>query len=354
MTGFFEALRALPKAELHVHLDGSVRPQTLLDLAHVQRLEAPAARAEAVAEAIGAGRLFDDLPGYLAVFGQTLPVMQTEPALRRIAQELVEDAARDGVHHLEVRFCPDLHVKRGLDPDAVLNAVIDGLREGQRRLAVSFGIIVTALRNHTAEESAALAGLAARFRDRSVVAFDLAGTEEGFPSTLHQRAFDIAREAGLKLTIHAGEAAGPESIAAALECGADRIGHGTHLREDPALLERVRDAQVPLETCPSSNVQTRSVASYADHPALDYHRKGLVVTVNTDSRLISNTTVSAELMHLHEAHALTWDEAQALARASFRAAFIDESRRAELLGRVDTVAARLRASGFGPASAANG
>ncbi len=354
MTDFAEALRALPKAELHVHLDGSIRPQTLLDLYRVAGRDAPAARAEQVATAIGAGRQFDGLPDYLKVFDHTLPAMQTEPALRRVAQELVEDAARDGVHHIEVRFCPDLHRKGGLEHDAILTAVTDGLREGERRLGVSFGVIVTALRNRDSAESEALARLAARFSDRAVVAFDLAGDEEGFPCHVHRTAFDLARDAGLKLTLHAGEVAGPEAIAEALEQGAHRIGHGTHLRDDPMLLERVREAQIPLEMCPTSNVQTRSVESYSDHPALDYHRQGIAVTVSTDARLISNTTVSGELARLRESHRMTWEEAQALARASFQAAFIDETRRSELIGRVATIAGRLREAGFDPDSTTNG
>ncbi|MEO0811238.1 MAG: adenosine deaminase, partial [Myxococcota bacterium] len=320
---------------------GSIRPQTLLDLARVARLDPIAKSADAVIGALGAGQVFDSLPHYLELFSHTLPVMQRAPALRRIAHELVEDAARDGVHHVEVRFCPDLHVGSGLSLDAVMEAVCVGLQEGQRRFAVSWGLIVTALRQEPAERSEALAQLAAQWSERGVVGFDLAGKEDGYPCSVHQRAFEIAKDAGLGLTIHAGEVTGPATIAAALERGAERIGHGTNLRDDPALLERFREERIPLEMCPSSNVQTRSVTGYEDNPALDYLRGGLEVTINTDSRLISNTTVTDELMHLRRAHAMSWDEAKRLAQASFRAAFVDESRREELIARVPTMAARL-------------
>ncbi|MEM6732692.1 MAG: adenosine deaminase family protein, partial [Myxococcota bacterium] len=234
--------------------------------------------------------------------------------------------------------------------DAVLQAVLTGLREGERRLAVSFGVIVTALRNLSPADSLRLAELAVAWSDRGVVGFDLAGPEEGNSSEPHRRAFETAAGGGLGVTIHAGEVSGPETVTHALDCGANRIGHGTQLRRDPAVLERVKSEQIPLESCPTSNVQTHAVTGYDDHPLMDYHRQGLPVTVNTDSRLVSLTSVTDEMMHLHEHQGMTWDEAIELCKASFRAAFLDAARKEELVGRVDTVVEKAIAAGFNPAT----
>lgn len=274
--------------------------------------------------------------------------MQTESALRRIAHELVEDAARESIHHLEVRFCPALHTAAGLTPEQVLGAVREGLEEGQRKYEVSYGMIVSGLRERGGEASLAMARLAAEWRDRRVVAFDLAGPEVGFPARDHAEAIRSAKAAGLHLTLHAGEVTDAAAVVDALERGADRIGHGVHLRDDPGLLDAFAERGVALEMCPSSNVQTRSVASYEDHPIVDFHRRGIPVTVNTDSRLVSLTTVTDEFLHLREHHALTWDEVVELCKNSFRYAFLSEPKREELVARVDTVAAKLVAAGFSP------
>lgn len=342
MSSFEQALRALPKAELHVHLDGSLRLQTLSDLDRVLNTGLPRAGLDAIRTELKLGAIHGSLEDYLQGFTRSLAVLQTAPGLRRVAQELVEDAARESIHHLEVRLCPDLHCERGLSTSDVLEAVRVGLAEGERRFGISFGILVSAMRHRSEKDSERLAELAVSWKDRGVVGFDLAGIETGNPCHVHTAALARVKKAALGLTLHAGEVTSARAVAEALDCGADRIGHGTQLRDDPALLERLVESAVPLEMCPSSNVQTGAVAGYNDHPALDYLRAGLCVCINTDSRLMSQTTVTDELMHLFRAHRLTWKEAITLCDNSFFSCFISEERKKELSQRLELMAAKLK------------
>ncbi|MEO1173265.1 MAG: adenosine deaminase, partial [Myxococcota bacterium] len=226
LIDFPAAVRALPKAELHVHLDGSPRAQTLLDLAWAAKREPIADSPDGLVAALRAGNVFQSLEHYIAAFVQTISLMQTAPALRRIAHELMEDAAREAIHHLEVRFCPDLHTREGLSRDQVLEAVVAGLEEGKRKWELSYGVIVSGLREQGPEASLEMAQLAVAWRDRGVVAFDLAGPETGFPAREHEEAIRLARSAGLHLTLHAGEVTDAEAVREAVDLGTERIGHG--------------------------------------------------------------------------------------------------------------------------------
>lgn len=339
-------LGTLPKAELHVHLEGSIRLDTLLDLARVQRVALASRNPEVLAKTLRLGEPFEDLAAHLDVFETTVSVLQSAPALRRVAHEIVEDAARDQVHHLELRLCPDLHRDGGLTQDEVLSAVLAGLTEGERRFAVSFGVIITAMRERPPAESQRLSKLAGMWSERGVVGFDLAGLEPEVAATVHRDALRMAQLEGLGTTIHAGEAAGPDSVAEALELGADRIGHGTRSREDPGLAAECAKRAIPFEMCPSSNVQTGAVGEIADHPALDYLRAGIAVSIHTDNRLVSQTNVTRELVLLWRHGAMTWPEAVALCRNSLESAFLPEGRRRQLCSRLDTVVQRLEGSGF--------
>ncbi|HEX3535082.1 MAG TPA: adenosine deaminase, partial [Gemmatimonadaceae bacterium] len=284
---FSTKLRQLPKAELHCHLDGSVRPETLLDLAREYRVPMPKQTAQELAEAMRA----DDaksLEDYLRLFDVTISVMQTAEALERIAYELAEDAAEDGVRYIEVRNAPILNVVRGLTLVQAVEAPLRGLRRAENDFGITGRFIVVAMRQFPAEHSLEMAELAVEFKNDGVVAFDLAGGEKGNPARLHEEAFRYAREHNLAVTVHAGEGDGPESIRQAVHiCGANRIGHGTRLIEDPDLTQYVNDRRIALEVCLTSNVQTRVADSYATHPFREYFDRGLNVTLNTDNRLMS-------------------------------------------------------------------
>lgn len=317
----------LPKAELHVHLDGSLRPETLLALGRAAGVTLPAA---SPAELRRHMRVDDarNLDDYLARFALTVSVLQRADAIERVALEMVEDAARDQVRYLEVRYCPALSRAGGLTLDDVIGAVARGLRQGEAACGVRTGIINCTLRHFAPEVSVQIAEASARCRPLGVVGFDLAGGEAHHRAAPHRRAFEIAAAAGLGITVHAGEAAGPESIAEAIEvCGAHRIGHGTRLIEDPELLALVRDRQIPIEINITSNVQTRVVAGPERHPLRAYLDQGVAVTLCTDNWLMSDVTLSGEYALAEEALGLTTDEIHRLTRTGFASAFLPPERR---------------------------
>ena len=289
-----ELLRRLPKAELHVHLDGSLRPETMIDLARAARVDLPARDPDALRRYM----LVDDardLEDYLKRFDVTIALLQDPAAIERVAYEMVEDARADGLRYLEVRYCPVLSTRAGLSIEDAVAAEWRGLARGQRDFKVRTAIINCSLRHFAPEVSRDLALRSVALRGQGVVAFDLAGPEAGHPAAVHRAAFDVAEQGGLEITVHAGEAAGAESIAQAVHlCHATRIGHGTRLSEDPVLKAQLRDRRVVLETNISSNVQTHAVASAAAHPVRGYLAEGLAATLCTDSWLMSGTSLSNE------------------------------------------------------------
>ena len=342
MTLTREEILAWPKAELHCHLDGSVRLSTLLDLARQQGKTdvLPADEESALAEALAAIDASATLEEYLAWFRYTIAVMQTPDALRRVAFELAEDAAAENVRYLEVRYGPILHVEEGLSLDAVDEAVLAGLRDAEEAFGIRTGVIICGLRDRYESASLAQAELAVRHREAGnrrpgVVAFDLAGGERGNPAEMHGAAFYHARKHLLNLTVHAGESFGPASIRQALfKCGAHRIGHGVTLGQDPDLVRYFVDRQIPLEVCPTSNVQTRVVASYEAHPVAEYVRAGVPVTINTDSRLFSHTTLTDEFLLAHTRCGIPADAIRRIAINGFRHAFLPHSEKEALLAEV--------------------
>src|SRR3954471_23644919 len=318
----FEVFRALPKTDLHVHLDGSLRLETILELAKAERVELPASDVESLRAAIGCGNNFGSLVEYLRGFDITLRVMQTEAALERIAFELAEDAHRENVRYMEVRYAPMLHTQRGLKLTKVVEAVLDGLRRARETYGIKANVIVCGIRNISAESSSQMAELAVAYKGRGVVGFDLAGAEADFPAKHHRAAFQLVRDNNINCTIHAGEAYGPESIAQAIHvCGAHRIGHGCRLREDGDLMQYLNDHRVPLECCPSSNVQTGAVKDLASHPLKLYFDLGLRVTVNTDNRLITDTSVSKELFLVHSQMGVPFADIKSMILAGFKSSF---------------------------------
>ncbi len=326
-----EHLVRLPKTDLHVHLDGSVRPGTLIDLAASYGQALPTmdpVQLAAYMHVTDARNLVD----YLARFEITLSVLQTVEALQRAALELVEDAAAENVRYMEVRFCPILNTRAGLGVHAVVDAVLDGLRQGEEATGMRTAVIICALRNLDARVSIELAQVAVDFKGRGVVAFDLAGPEQGYPPAVHRDAFRLAARANLPVTVHAGEAFGPESIHQALhDCGARRIGHGTRLPEDQDLMAYINDFHIPVEVCLTSNVQTRVTDTLASHPLRTFIDLGLVVSLNTDNRLMSGTSMTEEFWRAHVHQGLDWQALVDVALMGFESAFLPHDERTALV-----------------------
>ncbi len=313
----------LPKTELHVHLDGSLRLSTLIELADQQGIELPSTDPVELKRRLHLGENTGSLVEYLKVFETTLKVMQTEDALVRTARELAEDAAAENVRYMEVRYAPMLHTQHGLRLTTVVEAVLEGLWQAKESHGIESNVIICGIRNISPESSLEMAQLAVAYKGRGVVAFDLAGAEYDHPAKNHLSSFQLVRQNNINVTIHAGEAYGPESIHQAIhDCGAHRIGHGCRLREDGDLLHYVNDHRIALECCPSSNVQTGAVRDLASHPIKLYHDLGLRVTVNTDNRLVTDTTVSKELWLTHTQVGLSLDEIKRIILNGFKAAFL--------------------------------
>lgn len=318
-----EFFQRLPKTDLHVHLDGSLRLETILDLAEREGIELPTTNPQELRSVMHLGENCGSLVEYLKAFDVTLRVMQTEESLYRTAHELAEDASRDGVRYMEVRYSPMLHARRGLSMTKVVEAVLAGLRAAQLKFGIESNVILCGIRNISPETSLEMAELCVAYKNRGVVAFDLAGAEYDHPPKHHKAAFQLVRDNNINVTIHAGEAYGPESIAQAIHvCGAHRIGHGCRLRENGDLLHYLNDHRVPLECCPSSNVQTGAVRDLASHPLKLYQALGLRVTINTDNRLVTDTTVSKEMWLCHSAMGLSLRDIKTMIIAGFKSSFL--------------------------------
>jgi adenosine deaminase len=329
-----DVLRRWPKVELHVHLDGSLRPATLLELARQQGIRLPADTPEALARTF-VGTRARSLEQYLAKYDLTLAVMQTAPALERIAYELVVDVAAERVRYVEVRYSPLLHPALSLGE--AIEAPLRGFERAMAETGTKVGVIVCAMRTLPPARSVDLAAAAADYRGAGVVGFDLAGAERGHPAADHQAAFALAARHGLACTCHAGEGDGPDSIRQALHvCGAQRIAHGTRLGEDPALLAEVVERRIPLDMCITSNVHTRAVESPAAHPLRRYLEQGVVVTLNTDGRLVDGVTLTDEYHLAHTALGLGRDELARVVLNACEAAFLPEFERVALAARVQS------------------
>jgi adenosine deaminase len=319
----FEVFQALPKADLHVHLDGSLRLETILELADAEGVKLPAKDVDGLRESIGCGKHFGSLVDYLKGFAITLQVMQTEAGLERIAFELAEDAHLENVRYMEVRYSPMLHTERGLKLTAVVEAVLEGLDRAAKTYGIRSNVIVCGIRNISPERSYKMAELAVAYKGRGVVGFDLAGAEADNPAKDHRDAFQLVRDNNINCTIHAGEAYGPASIAQAIHvCGAHRIGHGCRLIENGDLVHYVNDHRIPLECCPSSNVQTGAVRNMANHPLKLYFDLGVRVTINTDNRLITDTSVSKELWLAHSQMGVPFRDVKSMVLGGFKSSFL--------------------------------
>jgi adenosine deaminase len=326
-----ELLQKLPKTDLHCHLDGSLRLDTVLDLAKKQGVKLPTFDRAGLFGMLYAGEQVTSLDDYLRAFDITLSVMQTEQSLERIAYELSEDAHAENVRYIEVRYCPLLHVREGLRPAQVVEAVLRGLRTAKRELGIRYGVILCALRTDSADVSLRIAELCVAFKNRGVVGFDLAGSEINFPAKVHRPAFQLVIDNNINCTAHAGESFGPDSVHQAIhKCGAHRIGHGTRLVENGDLMNYVNDHRIPIEVCPSSNLQTRAAKSWETHPVDFYVDYGLRVTINTDNRLMSDTTVTKELYLCHKHYSWSLQTIKEIIIAGFKSAFMPYREKADL------------------------
>jgi adenosine deaminase len=340
-----DQIRRVPKVLLHDHLDGGLRPATIVELARAAGYTGlPTSDPDALARSMTGAARRGHLELYLEPFRHTVAVMQSAEALTRVAAECAEDLAADGVVYAEVRFAPELHVDLGLRLDQVVEAVLEGFRRGSAGTGIEVRALLTAMR--TAARSLEIAELAVQYRDDGVVGFDIAGAEAGWPPSRHLDAFEYVQRENFHITIHAGEAFGLPSIWEAVQfCGAERLGHGVRIIDDitagpdgTATLGRlasyVRDRRIPLEMCPTSNIQTGVAGSIADHPIGLLRDLQFRVTVNTDNRLMSGVTLSSELCALAEAFGYGWPDIQWLTVNAMKSAFAPFDERLALINSV--------------------
>ncbi len=329
-----EFIEKLPKTDLHVHLDGSIRISTIVNLAKKQKIKLPVDTEEELKKIVCCDENCKSLDEYLRAFDITLSVMQTEDALIRTAFELAEDAAKENIRYLEVRYSPILHTQKGLKLTVISDAVLKGLRKAEKKYNIRAGVIICGIRNMDPDKSLKLAKLAVAYKNKGVIGFDLAGAEYNYPAKDHMEAFYLALNNNINITIHAGEAYGPKSIHEALHyCGTHRIGHGTRLIEDGDLLNYVNDHRIPLEICLKSNMHTKSVPSLKKHPLNFYFDYGLRVTINTDNRLVSDTTLTDEYMIAVKELGLDYADIKNVIINGFKSAFIPYRERVVLLNK---------------------
>ncbi len=336
-----EMIKKIPKVELHDHLDGSLRASTIVELAKEQNIELPTYNPDDLEAWFQRGADRKSLALYLEGFGVTLAVMQKSEALERIACETIEDLAADNVVYAEIRFAPVLNQQQGLDLETVVKSVLRGLEAGKRKTGVEYGLILCAMRNQSV--SLETAELAVSFRGKGVVGFDLAGDEYGHPPKTHLDAFEYIRQKNFNITIHAGEAFGMESIWQAIQlCGAHRIGHATRLLEDMmvvgtriekmgSLSNYIRDKRIPLEMCLSSNVQTGVANNIDEHPFNIYYRNNFRVSLCTDNRLMSNTTLGKEMFLAVKHFNLTLGDLEKIIINSMKSSFATHDERIRII-----------------------
>ena len=328
----YDLLNRLPKVELHCHLDGCLRPESMLDVADQNGISLPLNNVAELDSFLRIGKKRGTLEDYLKRFDITLSVMQTPESLTRFAYELIEDVARENVRYLEVRYSPILHTKHGMTLEEAVESVLLGLKNGEKDFGVKSGIIVCGIRSISPAISLKLADLSVQYKNRGVVGFDLAGAEENFPAKEHREAFYLIRNNNINATIHAGEAYGPASIHQAIhQCGANRIGHGTRLKEDKDLMQFVNDHRIPLEICLTSNWQTNSVRSLKYHPLKFYYEQGIRVSLNTDNRLMSDTTMTQEMILAHELFGFTLHDFREKTIMAMKSAFVHYKERKVLI-----------------------
>ena len=331
-----DILFRLPKTDLHCHLDGSIRPQTMWDILEEERAN-PFKNIDELKANVSVPLDCTGLVQYLKCFEYVLAHLQKPEYIRRIAYELGEDAAAENVRRLEMRFSPILHTAKGASPEEITEAAVRGALESGRKNGISIGVIVCCIREKPPELSTKVAEIAAAYKGHGVVGMDLAGDEKHFLSGIHSRAFRIARENDVHVTVHAGEVTGPETIQYAIDVlGARRIGHGLNLRMDASIMEEVREKGIPLEMCLTSNVHTKSIASFEHHPLKYYLDNGIRVTLNTDNRLMSGTDMTTELRRANRYLGLGLDDFRRILLNGVDAAFLADDEKNRLRQEVES------------------
>ncbi len=332
-------IRLAPKVMLHDHLDGGLRPQTIIELAkEIKYNKLPSSDAGELADWFHQGANKGNLVEYLMGFEHTTAVMQTKEALKRVAYEMMEDMKDDGVCYIETRFAPVFHTSKGLHHDEIVEAVLEGLEKGKRDFNVGYGLILCGMRNM--ENTLEIAELAVNFRKQGVVGFDLAGEEGGYPPKRHIEAFQFIQRSNFNITVHAGEAFGKESIWQAIQwCGAHRIGHGTRILEDLVvdkdgkilglgdLAQYILDKRIPIEVCLLSNVHTGAIDKIENHPFWKLYKNKFRVTINTDDRLMSDTTLTKEFITANEVFGLNLEDVEKITINAMKSAFIPYNER---------------------------
>lgn len=334
-----DIIRGVPKVQLHDHLDGGLRSQTVIELAaDIKYDKLPTSDAGELSNWIHIGANKGSLVEYLKGFEHTCAVMQTKEAIERVTYEMMEDMYKDGICYIETRFAPVLHLEKGLHYDDVMKAVLMGLERGKKDFGVGYGLTLCSLRNM--QNSLEIAELAVNYRNNSVVGFDLSGEEGGFPPKKHLDAFQFIMRENFNITIHAGEAFGKESIWQAIQyCGAHRIGHATRLIEDIVfddngsivklgnLAQYILDKRIPLEICLLSNVHTGAIESLEKHPFIKLYKKNFRVFLNTDDRLMSDTTLTNEYLTASKLFDISLDDIEKLNLNAMKSAFIPHEQR---------------------------
>lgn len=328
-----DLLYKLPKADLHCHLDGSMRVETIIELAKERKVRLPHDKPDKLRQLLVQEEAAD-LVEYLKAFDITLSVLQDYEALFRTAYELIEDVSKENMVYIEVRYAPILHQRNGMRLTQIVDAVLDGLRAGERDFGVKWGLIICGMRHSDPKYTIQSAELCVMYKHRGVVGFDLAGAEANYPASRHKDAFELILKNNINITIHAGEAYGPESISQALhDCGSHRLGHAVRLKEDGDLLNYCCDHRIPLEINLTSNLQTGAIKDLSLHPLLMYYDFGLRCCICTDNRLISGTTVTDELLIAHEKLNFTLEGIKDLIIYSLKSSFLHHKDKVELLHR---------------------
>lgn len=319
------------KAELHLHLDGSLRPETVKELAVDQGIFSEDITLDSVKKHLIADRDNPDLVHYLKKFDLPIEILQDRNSLSRVAFELGEDLSNDSTIYAEVRVAPIQHIKGGLSVDEVVEAILEGLKRAEKLYGITLRLLLCAMRHQTPEQNDFLVELADKFRKDGVVGIDLAGNEGGFPPELFEKFFEKVRSKGIPFTIHAGEARGPESIKTAINMGASRVGHGIRAFEDPEVLKLIKDRDICLECCPISNYNTKAIEDFSNYPIIQYLDMGVSVTLNTDNRTVSDTNYDREVQFLREYLKLSEEQIERMNINAINHAFISDSLKTKLL-----------------------
>ncbi len=324
-------LRLLPKVDLHVHLDGSVRAQTIADLAKEQGMELSVSPGGDLLPYIQVNEECGSLQEYLSKFDFVLPFLQSREALERVAYEIVQQSAEHNCRYVEVRFAPQLHRRKGLTVEDTIRSVVQGLRRGEEEYGVTARVIAICMRNHSYEDNLEVVEAAGRFIGKGVAAVDLAGDEASYPPQWFREVFACSQAKGIPVTIHAGEAGGADNVYEAItHLGAVRIGHGVRLKEDRAILDMVRERKVPLEMCPVSNIQTKAVSGWDAYPIREYFDSGILITINTDNPSVSGTDITKEYEVVADRFGFSLEEIAQLIMNGVEAAFLGEEEKLAL------------------------